>query len=158
VTPEGGNTWFCDLGASYDDLPGELRRHVDGRSAVHSAATADRRVGIQLTEEQKQRSPEVVHPLVRTHPLSGDKGLYFSLNHTARIDGLTEEDSLPIFAELQRHATQPQHVYEHHWRIGDLVLWDNAATMHRRDPFPNHHARLMRRVGINFPADRRVPF
>jgi taurine dioxygenase len=158
VTPEGGDTWFCDLGAAYDGLPPALRTKVEGRSAVHSAATADRRVGIQLTAAQQQQAPEVVHPLVRTHPLAGDKGLYFSMNHTARIDGMSEEDSLPLLDALRAHATQPRFVYAHHWRVGDLVLWDNAATMHRRDPFPDHFPRLMRRVGFNFPADRRVPF
>ena len=158
VTPEGGDTWFCDLAAAYAALTPDLRRKVDGMRAVHSAATADRRVGIQLTEEQQRRAPEVVHPLVRTHPLSGDKTLYFSLNHTARIAGLSEKDSLDLLDELHRHATAPQFVYAHQWRVGDLVLWDNASTMHRRDPFPDHYARLMRRVGVAFPADQRVPF
>jgi taurine dioxygenase len=158
VTPEGGDTWFCDLGAAYDSLPPDLKARVEGRRGVHSAATADRRVGIQLTEEQRQKAPEVVHPLVRTHPLAGAKGLYFSMNHTARIDGLPEDESLELLDELRRHATQPQFVYAHHWRVGDLVLWDNAATMHRRDPFPDHFSRLMRRVGIAFPTDLRVPF
>jgi putative 2-oxoglutarate oxygenase len=158
VTPEGGDTWFCDLAAAYEALPPGLKAQVDGMRAAHSAATADRRVGIRLTEEQRQRAPEVIHPLVRTHPLSGEKGLYFSLNHTARIDGMSEEDSLGLFEELRAHATKPEFVYRHHWQVGDLVLWDNAATMHRRDPFPDHHARLMRRVGFNFPAERRVPF
>ncbi len=158
VTPEGGDTWFCDLAAAYDELPAALRAEVDGRRAVHSAATADRRVGIQLSEEQRARAPEAIHPLVRTHPLGGEKTLYFSMNHTARIDGISEEDSLPILGQLRDHATNPRFVYTHHWRVGDLVLWDNAATMHRRDPFPDHHARLMRRVGVNFPADLRVPF
>jgi taurine dioxygenase len=131
---------------------------VEGRRGVHSAATADRRVGIALTEEQRLQAPEVIHPLVRTHPLAGEKGLYFSMNHTARIDGLSEEESLPLLDELRRHATQPSFVYAHHWRVGDLVLWDNAATMHRRDPFPDQYPRLMRRVGFNFPAEKRVPF
>jgi taurine dioxygenase len=157
VTPEGGDTWFCDLAAAYRALPPGLAARVEGRRAVHSAMTADRRVGIQLTEEQRKRASEVVHPLVRTHPLSGEKSLYFSLNHTARIDGMSEDDSLPLLEELRAHATQPDFVYRHHWRVGDLVLWDNAATMHRRDPFPDRHARLMRRVGFNFPAERRVP-
>ena len=158
VTPEGGNTWSCDLGAAYEALPLGLKAKVDGRRAVHSAATADRRVGIQLTAEQQAKAPEVIHPLVRTHPLAHEKGLYFSLNHTARIDGMSEEDSLPLFEELRAHATQPRFVYAHHWRVGDLVLWDNACTMHRRDPFPDEYPRLMRRVGFNFPADLRVPF
>jgi taurine dioxygenase len=158
VTPEGGDTWFCDLGAAYAALPPSLKARVEGRKAVHSAATADRRVGIQLTEEQRIKAPEIVHPLVRTHPLAGDKTLYFSMNHTARIDGMSEDDSLPLLEELRAHATQPRFVYAHRWRVGDLVLWDNAATMHRRDPFPDHYPRLMRRVGINFPADLREPF
>jgi taurine dioxygenase len=158
VTPEGGDTWFCDLGAAYAALPADLKARVEGRRAVHSAATADRRVGIQLTEEQRRNAPEISHPLVRTHPLAGEKTLYFSMNHTARIDGMSEDDSLELIEALRRHATQPQFVYAHHWRVGDLVLWDNAATMHRRDPFPDHFPRLMRRVGINFPADLRVPF
>jgi taurine dioxygenase len=158
VTPEGGNTWFCDLGAAYETLSPGLRAKVDGQRAVHSAATADRRVGIQLTEEQKAQAPEVIHPLVRTHPLAREKGLYFSMNHTARIDGLSEEESLPLLDELRAHATQPRFVYAHRWQVGDLVLWDNAATMHRRDPFPDEYPRLMRRVGVNFPAELRVPF
>jgi putative 2-oxoglutarate oxygenase len=158
VTPEGGDTWFCDLGAAYAALPPGLKANVDGRRAVHSAATADRRVGIKLTEEQQAKAPEVIHPLVRTHPLAGGKGLYFSMNHTARIDGWSEEDSLPLLDELRAHATQPRFVYAHRWRVGDLVLWDNACTMHRRDPFPDEYPRLMRRVGVNFPADLRVPF
>ena len=157
VTPEGGDTWFCDLGAAYEALPLALKAKVEGRRAVHSAATADRRVGIQLTEEQRLMAPEVVHPLIRTHPLAGEKALYFSMNHTARIDGLSEEESLPLLDALRDHATQPRFVYAHHWRVGDLVLWDNAATMHRRDSFPDHYPRLMRRVGINFPAELRVP-
>lgn len=158
VTPEGGDTWFCDLAAAYAALPPSLKARVDDRRGVHSAATADRRVGIRLTEEQKRRAPEAIHPLVRTHPLSAEKSLYFSLNHTARIDGMSEDDSLDLFEELRAHATRPEFVYRHHWRVGDLVLWDNAATMHRRDPFPDHHARLMRRVGFNFPPELRAPF
>jgi taurine dioxygenase len=158
VTPEGGDTWFCDLAAAFAALPPELKAQVTGRRAVHSAATADSRVGIALTEAQRSRAPEVVHPLVRTHPLAREQTLYFSLNHTARIDGMPEAESLALLEALRRHATAPRFVYRHRWRVGDLVLWDNAATMHRRDPFPDHHARLMRRVGVNFPADLRVPF
>ena len=158
VTPEGGDTWFCDLGGAYATLPFDLKAKVEGRRAVHSAATADRRVGIQLTEEQRLKAPEVVHPLVRTHPLAHEKGLYFSMNHTARIDGWSEEDSLPLLDALRAHATQPRFVYAHHWRVGDLVLWDNACTMHRRDPFPDQYPRLMRRVGFNFPTELRMPF
>jgi len=158
VTPEGGDTWFCDLGAAYQALPHDLRAKVEGQSAVHSAATADRRVGIQLTEDQKLKAPEVVHPLVRTHPLANERALYFSMNHTARLDGLSEEESLPLLDELRRHATQSRFVYAHRWRVGDLVLRDNACTMHRRDPFPDEYPRLMRRVGFNFPTDLRVPF
>ncbi|MBV8889855.1 MAG: TauD/TfdA family dioxygenase [Alphaproteobacteria bacterium] len=158
VTPEGGDTWFCDLGAAYATLSPALKARIEGVRAVHSAATADRRVGIRLTEEQQRRAPEVGHPLVRIHPLAGDKTLYFSMNHTARIEGMSEAESLDLLEELRRHATQPQFVYAHHWRVGDLVLWDNAATMHRRDPFPDHFPRLMRRVGVNFPPGRRAPF
>ena len=80
------------------------------------------------------------------------------MNHTARIDGWSEDDSLKVLDELRRHATDPRFIYAHHWQVGELVLWDNAATMHRRDPFPDHHAQLTRRVGVNFPAKLRVPF
>ena len=158
VTPEGGDTWFCDLAAAYEALPPGLKARVDGRRGVHSAATADRRVGIQLTEEQRKRAHEVVHPLVRTHPLSGEKSLYFSLNHTARIDGMSEEDSLDLFEELRAHATKPEFVY-----APSLAGRRSRAVGQRRDdapprPVPDHHARLMRRVGFNFPPERRVPF
>ena len=100
-----------------------------GRQArVHSAATADRRVGIQLTEEQLKRAHEVVHPMVRTHPLSGEKSLYFSLNHTARIDGISEEDSLDLFEELRAHATKPEFVYA---IIGGSAIWFYGTTPRR---------------------------
>lgn len=92
------------------------------KSAKREPSTADRRVGIKLTEEQKLKAPEVIHPLVRTHPIANERGLYFSMNHTARIDGMSEQESLPMLDELRAHA------------------------------------RLMRRVGINFPEDLRVPF
>jgi taurine dioxygenase len=148
VTPEGGETWFCDLAAAYEALPLELKARIEGRRAMHSAATADRRVGIRLTEEQRKRASEVVHPLVRTHPLSDEKSLYFSLNHTARIDGLSEADSLPLLEELRTHATRPDFVYRHHWRVGDLVMWDDRCTMHRARDYDRSYTRDLHRTAV----------
>jgi taurine dioxygenase len=84
-----------------------------------------------LTQEQYAKAPDRDQPMVRTHPKTGRKSLYISEGHSAGIVGLADSEAKALLAELCAFSTQPQFVYEHQWRVGDLVVWDNAATVHK---------------------------
>jgi alpha-ketoglutarate-dependent taurine dioxygenase len=86
--------------------------------------------------------PPVDHPLVRTHPETGAKALYIG-NHASHILGMPGAEGEVLLAELLEHATQPQFVYTHHWRDGDLVLWDNRCLLHRATPWDMSQPRVM---------------
>src|SRR5262249_17952178 len=138
IPREGGNTFVCDMAAAYQSLPEEVKRAIMGKRAVQSAAFFNSRYDGGMSAEQLAPVPDVIHPLVRTHPVLGHKALYFSLGHTRRIEGLPEDESEKLLKTLREHAVQPSRVYEHRWRVGDVLMWDNTQTMHRRDPFdPN---------------------
>ena len=162
IPPEGGDTWFADLATAYERLPTALRARIEGKRGVNSVDRHNRRDAagrpdLAMTAEQLKRAPDSAHPLVRTHPLLGTRAIYYSPSHTAHVEGMSEQESQPLFAELLRHMTQPDLIYKHHWSVGDVVMWDNSATMHRRDPFPGHYSRLLKRVSFRYPPEHRVP-
>jgi taurine dioxygenase len=162
IPPEGGDTWFADLATAYDRLPQALKARIEGRRGVnsvdrHNRRDATGRPDLAMTAEQLKRAPDSPHPLVRTHPLLGTRSIYYSPSHTAEVEGEPEADSQPLFAELLRHMTQPDLIYKHRWHVGDVVMWDNSHTMHRRDPFPGHYSRLLKRVSFRYPPQHRVP-
>lgn len=131
VTDEGGETQWADLRAAWDALPEKTKRHVEGRTARHSAFHSRISLGDdRYTEEQLRRFPPVERPLVHVHPGSGRKVLYPSV-HIDRVSGLTVPEGRLLVAELLEHATQREFVYTHAWRAGDYVMWDNRATLHR---------------------------
>ena len=162
IPAEGGDTWFADLEAAYARMPAELRAKVEGRRIVNSVDRHNRREAatrpdLQMTAEQLKRAPDSPHPAVRTHPFNGTKAIWYSPSHAAEFEGSTEDESQPLFRELLEYMTQDDIVYKHHWSVGDVVMWDNSATMHRRDPFPGHMTRLLKRVSFRYPPDRRIP-
>ena len=159
IPPAGGNTYVCDLASLYDRFPDTLKKRVEGKRAINSAAYYNREYNAEMSEEQLKRVPDVSHPLVRTHPLRGRKSLFFSFNHTARIEGSTENESRALIDELKRFiAANTDLVYEHSWRPGDVLMWDNTSTMHRRDSFDGaHHLRLLKRISFMYPQDCRTP-
>ena len=108
--------------------------------------------------KQKARSPDIHHPIVRTHPVTGRKALYLCPGMTTEIVGWDADESAEMLAFLFEWTTKPEFVYSHAWQAGDALMWDNACTMHRRDPFDPAHARLMKRTTILPPADLAVPF
>ena len=110
-----------------------------------------------MTAAQLRRAPDLSHPLVRTHPLLGTPAIYYSPSHAAEVEGLDEADSQALFAALLPHMTQPDLIYKHRWSVGDVVMWDNSSTMHRRDPFPGQYQRLLKRVSFRYPDGHRVP-
>jgi taurine dioxygenase len=162
IPPQGGDTWFADLATAYDRLPASLQTKIEGKRGVnsvdrHNKRDAAGRPDLAMTAEQLKRAPDSPHPLVRTHPLLGSRAIYYSPSHTAEIEGLSDQASQALFHELLPYMTQPELIYKHHWSVGDVVMWDNTATMHRRDPFPGHYSRLLKRVSFRYPPEHRVP-
>jgi len=131
VPPEGGETEFADLRSAYDALPPWRKRQVADLTAVHYALHSRFLLGdTNYTEEQRKAIPPARWPLVQTDPRSGRKSLYVGI-HACEIDGMTIAEGRMLLMDLLEHATQRQFVYQHRWQPGDLVIWDNTATVHR---------------------------
>ncbi len=128
-----GDTLFASTAAAYDDLPGEIKEKLAGKKAVHRYATRKKvnRKRKELTaEEYKTQTPDVFHPAIRTHAKTGRKAIYMFEGECVGIEGLAEEESLPLISSLTKHCTQEKYIYRHKWRVGDVVMWDNAASLH----------------------------
>ncbi len=131
-----GDTMFASMTAAWKALPGDIRQTVAGRRAVTSYAKGyyrDRNSGPRkpLTAEQKARTPDVEHPIMRTHPYTKKPCLFVNEGYTSRIPDLPQAESDRILDRLFEHASRPEFVYRHSWRAGDFLVWDNAATQHR---------------------------
>ena len=142
----GGNTLFANGYTAYETLPPEIKRRIDGRKALNAYdyETAATKRGTRLT----QSVPSYAHPVVRTHPATGRKALYVNRLMTVRIEGLPAQESDDLLAMLFGHQERREFIYEHVWRVGDLVIWDNRCTLHARTDFSPDERRLMRRVTI----------
>jgi len=135
IPPVGGHTEFADERAAYDALPEEMKRRLDSLVAEHSIFNSRARLGFtSFSDEERAGLPPVPQVLVRTHPESGRKSLYLA-SHAGRIFGMGEQEGRALIDQLVAHATQPQFVYTHRWRVHDLVIWDNRCTMHRGADF-----------------------
>jgi alpha-ketoglutarate-dependent taurine dioxygenase len=131
LPPEGGDTQFANMVQAYGALPEETKRRIAGLRCIHSWEASRLASGSRPASEAEIRErPPVVHPLVRTHPDTGEKALYIG-THAAGIAGMPAAEGRALLAELLAHATQPDFVYTHRWRPGDLVIWDNRCLLHR---------------------------
>jgi alpha-ketoglutarate-dependent taurine dioxygenase len=131
VPSKGGETEFSDMKLAYNVLSDELKTLLDGMKVKHSWEANRINVGMPpATDEQNQERPPVIHPMVRTHPETGEKALYIG-THIDHIIGMEKRESDLFVAKLLEHATQKRFRYDHVWREGDLVMWDNACLMHR---------------------------
>ena len=147
VPPGGADTEFADMRAAYDALPEETKTRIADLSAEHSYWYSRVKGGgpEPTAEERRSRSP-ARHKLVHVHPTSNRRALYLA-SHASHIVGWPVEDGRELLDELMEHATKPQFVFRHRWRVGDVVIWDNLATMHRATPFDDTtHRRDMRRT------------
>jgi len=156
---EGGTTSWVDLAAAYAGLPDRLAGLIEGKHAVFSYVK--RLAGYQgvdrvISEETKRKTPPVLHPLVHTHPVTGRKALYLDSTTTIGIDGMDDAAGSALLDEIYAFATQPRFVYRHDWQVGDLVMWDNGLTMHRREPFDPVARRLMKRTTIFLSHERHI--
>ncbi|HEV7717085.1 MAG TPA: TauD/TfdA family dioxygenase [Steroidobacteraceae bacterium] len=150
VPPERGDTLFADARAAYDALPEPTK--VKARSAVaeHYFWKTRGRAGYnEITADMKKAMPPVQHDVVRVIPQSGRAALYIG-EHTTHIVGWPREEGEQFLAELNTFATQPQFIYTHKWRAGDLVVWDNRCTLHRAAGYDVYkYKRDLRRTTIN---------
>jgi taurine dioxygenase len=160
LPPAGGETFWVDLRAAYVGLPRQLRAKIAGKRGIFDYAkrlagygrTTDR----QISDEAREQTPPVAHSLVRAHPETGDRSLYLDSTTTIGIDYMDTATSLALLDELYESATREEFVYSHDWQVGDLVLWDNGFTMHRRTPFDPGARRLMKRMTMYLDRQRHV--
>lgn len=132
-----GNTLFASTCASYDDLPADVKRRCEGLRAVNSYnAMFDRKAeefGIRpkLTEADKKKYPkDAIHPVIRTHPVTGRKCIFVCEGYTTHILDVPEAESRELLAILFAQVVKPAYVYRHKWQVGDLLMWDNCAVQH----------------------------
>jgi alpha-ketoglutarate-dependent 2,4-dichlorophenoxyacetate dioxygenase len=146
VPASGADTEFADMCAAYDALDEAMKARLEGLRAHHSIAYSRQTLGFEFTPDEAEMLKGAIHPLVRANPRSGRRALYLA-SHASRIVGWPVPEGRLLLRELIEHATQPQFVYRHVWRVGDLVIWDNLATMHRGRAFDDaNERRELRRV------------
>lgn len=140
------DTEFADMRAAHDALPEDERSRLEGLHVHHSIAHSRQTLGFEFSGSEQDALKGAVHPLVRTIPRSGRRSLYLA-SHASRIVEWPVPEGRLLLRDLIEHATQPRFVHRHQWRVGDLVIWDNRATMHRARPFDDaRYRRELRRV------------
>jgi taurine dioxygenase len=156
-----GDTQFRNMHAAYEDLPDEIKRRLEGRTATHDfakfwdmmrARPGSRRAA--LTAEQRAKKPPVSQPIFRTHPITGRTVLYCNPGYATRIDGMPEAESAELLEYLFKHQQQERYFYAHAWAEGDVLMWDNVGTVHNAvaDYLPDE-PRYMRRVQVMATKD-----
>jgi alpha-ketoglutarate-dependent taurine dioxygenase len=159
LPPEGGMTSWVDLSSGYTALPDRLKDLVESRRGVFSYVK--RLAGYQgvdrvISAETKQKTPPVFHPLAHTHPVTGRRALYLDSTTTIGIERMDDATGSALLDEIYGIATRPEFVYRHDWHVGDVVMWDNGMTMHRREPFDQAARRLMKRATIFLSPERHI--
>ncbi len=154
VPPAGGNTGFTSMYRAYDLLPDEMKRRLSGLRVKHDGTYNSGgyvRQGVTPTNDPRE-APGMYHPIVCTHPETGRKCLYLGRRRNAYIEGLGLAESEALLDEVWQFATRDELTWYNVWRVGDLVLWDNRCTMHRRDPFDAESRRIMHRTQMKGEA------
>jgi taurine dioxygenase len=148
IPPTGGDTCFCSMKAALARVPRPLLERIAALSVKHDGtydSGGNLRKGLAASDDPRI-SVGTPHPIVIEHPVSGDKALYLGRRRNAYITGLSLEESERLLDQLWSYVETS--VYRHRWALGDLVLWDNRTTMHRRDAFDPAARRIMHRTQI----------
>jgi alpha-ketoglutarate-dependent 2,4-dichlorophenoxyacetate dioxygenase len=146
VPPVDADTEYADMRVAYDTLPEEEKARLEGLRVHHSIAYSRQTLGFEFSESEQDALKGAIHPLVRTIPRSKRRSLYVA-SHASRIIDWPVPEGRLLLRDLIEHATRPEFVYRHQWHVGDLVIWDNRATMHRARAFDDaKHRRELRRV------------
>jgi taurine dioxygenase len=129
-----GDTLFTNTAAAYEALPQSMRRRLAGLRAIHRYSARMRVANSprpKLTKQQLDETPDVAHPIVRTHPWTRRRSLYVTAGECIAIEGLPHDEGVALIEELHAHCLRPEFQYRHKWQLGDLLMWDNATSMHR---------------------------
>lgn len=154
IPSSGGQTKFCNTRLAWEDLDAEMQARLSHLKAIHSYDTprASARAERRSTEEQAE-TPDVEHPLIRTHDDSGRQSIYFNPNRTDRVLGMSRPQSEEILDFLYQHMTQPKYQYHHEWRTGDILLWDNRCLVHAvNTDYPVGETRRHQRILLEGPV------
>lgn len=148
-TTHGGETAYGNMSLAYETLAADIKARIDGLKALHaftynSLVTADNEAKMTGHDQVSH----YVHPVVRTHPVTGRKALYVNRLMTQAIVGMEEDESRELLAFLYHHLENPDFVYQHKWRKGDTLIWDNRCLVHARRDFPPNETRIMKRLTI----------
>ncbi len=150
IPPTGGETGYCNMYLAYENLPPALKKRVEGLQCKHDSSrnsTGGLRRG-QPENTTPKDAPGAIHPLVLTHPVTGRNALFLGRRLNAYIVGLEPQESESLLDTLWAHATKPEYTWYQEWQLGDLVLWDNRCTMHRRNAFDGSARRIMHRTQL----------
>jgi taurine dioxygenase len=150
IPPVGADTWFASQHAALDGLPADLKAAVEGRRANHDSSytsAGELRAGAAAPPAVDQ-APGARHPVVRTHPETGRKALYLGRRRNGWVEGLPVAESEALLDRLWAECARDDHVHVHKWQLGDLLVWDNRAVIHRRDAFDNAHRRVLLRTQV----------
>lgn len=151
VPPAGGNTSFANMYAAYEWLDAATRQQINGLVCIHDAScnsVGELRRGFGDVSDPR-RTVGAHHPLARTHPVTRRKCLFLGRRRGVYIPGLSLDESETLLDRLWAHATQPELCWTQVWQRGDLILWDNRCTLHRRDAFDDRFQRIMHRTQIS---------
>jgi taurine dioxygenase len=158
VPATGGNTLFANQYLAYDDLGDAMKRTIAPLAAVHHYGNrkegddASRVAASPLTAEQQAKMPLITHPLVRAHPITGRKALYAVSGSSYGIVGMPDDEALALLDQLAAHATQSKYVLSYAYRVGDVVIWDNASLLHSATLTDPSDPRTLWRVTIKEPS------
>lgn len=150
IPSRGGDTSFANMYKALEALPADLRREIEGRVCNHDSSTTsvgELRAGAGAVVDVRV-APGAKHPMIRTHPATGGKALYLGRRLNAYVPGLDLAASEKLLDALWAHCTKPEFAWTHQWRVGDLLIWDNRAAIHRRDSFNGAERRVMHRTQI----------
>ena len=158
IPPVGGDTLFANTILAYEGLPQETKEEIDGLKVIHSAALPYADDGFYALEDEKDRTMKIrpskeakktfSHPLVRTHPISKQRGLFINPVYSMGIEGFEKEESDKLLNKLYLHMIQDKYIYKHSWKKDMLVIWDNRAVMHQATGGYDGYDRLLHRITI----------
>ncbi len=154
IPPSGGDTWVLGMQAAWTALPPALKAKLRDRRIKHDGTYNSGgflRKGVTPSDDPHQ-APGAWHPAVLRHPVTGTPSLYLGRRRNSYVEGLAPAESEALLDALWAHIEHPELRYQHRWRVGDLLLWDNRSTMHRRDPFDDKTRRVMHRTQIKGKA------
>jgi taurine dioxygenase len=154
VPEAGGDTWIAGMAAALAGMDPELRARIAGRRIKHDGTYNSGgylRQGLVATDDPL-KAPGAFHPAICRHPRSGREALYLGRRRNAWVEGVERAESEALLDALWAHATRDEYCYKHRWRVGDVLIWDNRMTLHRRDPFDAAARRLMHRTQVRGKA------